>query len=129
MGIVLTFLKSFWKEIAIVIAVVLVYGWIYQKGYSNGKEACEQAHLESDQARDAAINERIDKLASGSTKIANETKKSAGNINKQIEELLINLRKDPKSGPLVIIKDGNCVPDKTFVDAINAINGAANEKK
>lgn len=121
---VLPLLKKYWKPILIGLTVLFILFYTYEKGVSKGKADCEEKHLIIEQKRDAAVNQKIDDLAKGSTAAANAAKQSAGNINAKIEQL-IKASKDP----LIIIKDGVCVPTKPFVDLVNGINKEANETK
>ncbi len=120
---VLIFLRTFWKPIAIVLVVGGLLFYTYEKGVTHGKEICEEKHLLIEQKRDETVNAKIDKLASGSIEIANANKASAAAINSQIAKL----SKDIKN-PVVIYKDGKCLPTEQFVGTFNSINGKANEK-
>lgn len=115
--------QKYWKPIAIGLLVLLILFYTYEKGVSRGEAACEEKHRIIEQKRDAVVNKKIDDLAAGSTAAANEAKKSSGLINKKIEDL-IKASKDP----LVVYKDGNCVPTKPLVDLFNNISKEANEK-
>lgn len=122
--VILPFLKAFWKPIALAIAIGVLVFFIYERGVSNGREACEEDHKLLEQKRDKAVNNKIDDLAKGSTEAANQAKLSTNQINANIKKLL-----EGQKGPLVIYKDGNCEPTKSFIDTANSMLGEVNGKK
>ncbi len=121
----LLFLKPFWKYIAIALAVVAIYFYIWNQGVQHGKKVCEETHLLLDQKRDAAINEKIDKLASASTDLANTSKIETSKTKAAIHDVVAKAIASKE--PLIIYRDERCEPAQKYVDAYNAIVGKANE--
>ena len=125
---VLPLLKQYWKYIAMALAVVIVYFYIWNSGVQHGKAVCEQKFKLYEQKRDEKLNEKIDKLASASTELANQAKVSSGKSRAAIEKIVANALNNPKE-PLIIYKDGNCTPSKKYSDTYNAIVEQANNEK
>lgn len=106
---------------AVAISIVLYMGYSYIKhiGY---KEA-EVVYQQKIQEYQNTVLNKINTIESLSNTLATESKASNEAVAKDIEDIL----KKVKGKPLVVIKDGECIPSKTFSDSISEINKRANQ--
>lgn len=125
----LKILAIIWQPLAIIIIVGGIFTWVFQSGVSSGKKDAEAVYLQENKDRDKKINDSIEKLAIGSAKIAENGKLTSTRINKKIQALSDDVKNNINKEPLVIYKEGNCVPSKSFVDTMNRITEEANAKK
>ena len=69
------------------------------------------------------INKKIDSIETLSNTLVTE--------NRTASDLLVSdmqvLKNSIKKNPLIVIKDGKCVPSETFYDSLSKINQRANE--
>lgn len=107
--------------IALLLSISLYAGYshIKQIGY---REA-EVVYQKQIQDYKDSIGKKIDKIETLSTTLVSESRDNNEAVSKDIEDIL----KKVKGKPLVIVKDGECTPSKTFSDSIGELNKRANQ--
>lgn len=98
----------------------LGYSKIKQVGYEEAKVEYEKKYKEYVDAHQA----KLDSIVKTSDVLLAESRKSNVNTLKGINTILAK----SKGKPLVIVKDGGCVPSPAFIDSISEINKQVNEK-
>lgn len=96
-----------------------VYNHIKQIGINEANVKCEARYREYEKERDEKLAS-IEKLIGV---LAQDGKKSSLALSTDINAIL----KNSKSKPLVIVKDGGCVPSKDFSDSLTLINKRVNQ--
>jgi hypothetical protein len=118
------FLKTFWKEILIVIIVsslaISGYNYIYHKGYAEA-ELVYQKKIDDYNTKLAGKVDSIVKWSTDKT----ERDLALEASNKLVFDRLIA---NSKSKPASIIVEGKCIPSPDFIEAINAAVKKANSK-
>jgi hypothetical protein len=112
------------KVIGYILAASLVctgvytgYAYVKQIGYDEAAEKYDKIiHDYKD-----LVGEKISNLETMSNKLAEDTRVNNETLSKDIAKIT-------RTGkPLVIYKDGNCIPSQNFSDSISAINARANQ--
>jgi Tfp pilus assembly protein PilE len=108
--------------IIIVLGIIAFFGYnkIYNRGY-------EQAHLECVEARQKYEQELQEKITNLETSLITTQKLATTKqqkLSKQIQEISSKL----KTEPIVIVKNGECLPSPSFVDSISEAIMRANQK-
>lgn len=122
---VLPFVKTFWKPIAAILIFSVLQFFVWNHGRNFGVERCTTKYEEQIRERDAAINEKVAELNAASNKLAENQKVDTQKLRKDLQLILAQVR-DGKE-PVVIVKDGKCLPTETFVETVNKINRRVNE--
>lgn len=132
MGIVLMFLKSWWKEILFALVLVAVVAFIYNKGYNNGERDCKEAWQKQEVARVEALNKKIEELKTKSEELAvtqnDSTVKVSKNLNKIISDIKVQSTKPTNTTQVVnqYTTVTDCKPSESFVETWNEIARQAN---
>jgi hypothetical protein len=111
--------------ISLVFSVVTGFGYL---GYSKIKQiGYEEAKVEYQVKYKEYVDShqtKLDSIVKTSEVLLVESRKSNVDTLKGINTILAST----KGKPLVIVKDGGCVPSPTFTDSISEINKQVNEK-
>lgn len=111
----LTLLKTFWKEIAAVAAIsILLYGaydWAYDRGYHESSVEWQVLVKEREDARD----QRIGQIEQSSIKLLELTLLNTDKTSKDIRGIKL-----PEGKPPTIIVGKDCIPSTEYVEAYNA---------
>jgi flagellar capping protein FliD len=115
MTLVLGFLKSFWKEIFVVLLVSgILYTGYYKVKHIGYKEAAEECAQKSKEYNDK-LDKLIDKISENSELLIASSEASSASLKKDFGTILTTIR----NKPLYVIEQGKCTPSKDFVDAYN----------
>ena len=104
---------------AIALALYLGYAHIKSIGYAEASVVYEQKI----RAYEDGINKKIDTIQALSTSLVVNTTINNDLLAKDVSGILDRV----KGKPLVIVKNGECVPSQTFSDTFNQINKRTNE--
>lgn len=122
MLILLSLLKSYWKHILIVIVLVsvCVYGYnkVYNIGYAAAQVECKQKLSEYEEkmlAYKASLDSRIKSLEDTSLQLVKEADESKISVKKDLTKI-ITIYKDK---PLIVVEKETCVPSANFIGAYN----------
>lgn len=119
-----TFLLKNWKTIvsylALLLALFFVYNYIYQRGV-NATTIVYEAKLKAQQE---LLDKRIATIENNSSKLIEQGKINSESTKKDLDKILVAT----KNKPLVVVKNGECIPSKTFLDSWNSINLRGNQK-
>lgn len=115
--------KSFWKEIAVVILITVFMGIIYSKGYSTGKErgynSATEEFKQYIKERDNSLIEKLNQLENTSYALVNALKINAINFNKRVDDLAKGIN---NINPVVINPETKeCVPSEDFIALWNKL--------
>lgn len=123
--ILLNILKEFWKPVAAILIFAIMQFFIWNHGRNFGQEHCAAKYEQQIKERDEAINKQVSELNQTSNKLADTQKVDVQNLRRDLQKIITQVREGKQ--PVVIFKDGNCLPTETFVDAVNKINKRVNE--
>ena len=98
----------------------LGYSKVKHIGYEEAKVEYEKKYQEYVTAHQT----KLDGIVKTSDVLLAEARKGNADTLKGINNILVAT----KGKPLVIVKDGGCVPSPTFTDSISEINKQVNEK-
>lgn len=112
------------KYAAIISAIVAVLGVGYNTAYTHGKLAGESECIAQTEELVQQIHTRISQVEQNLDRIADLATVQQDKLSKDIEQIL----KKVKSKPVVIVKNGKCVPSTNFVEGINEAIRRANQK-
>ena len=119
-----TILLKYWKQIlvssALVLSLVLVYNYVYQRGVA----ATTQVYEAKLKAQQDLIDKRIANIEQTSQVLAEQSKIAATSTHADLAKIL----QAAKNKPLVVYKNGECIPSQTFLDSWNQINLRGNQK-
>jgi len=125
------FLKSFWKEIAVVLAIIVLVGGIYYQGYEHGQQSCKADWDKEKAEQIEAINKRVDEIKTTSDTIAENQEINSKKVNESLDAVIARLRAKPAPGSttnvFTTVKD--CKPSDTYVETWNEISKKANNSK
>jgi 23S rRNA pseudoU1915 N3-methylase RlmH len=121
----MSFVKTFWKPIAAIAAFAILQFFVWNHGRNFGVEHCTAKYEQQIKDRDAAINEKVSEFNKSSDKLAESQKTSTDKLRKDLQIILAQVREGKQ--PVVIVKDGKCMPTETFVETVNKINRRVNE--
>lgn len=116
----ITVLKYSTIALAFIAAIGFGYRTAYNHGHLSGRNSCikeTEELIQQIHQRISGVEKTIDKL---SDLALNQQEK----LSRDIEEIL----KKVKSKPVVIIKNGKCVPSPQFVEGLNEAIRRANQK-
>lgn len=121
---ILLFLKSYFREIAfvviLVIAVLAVYNKGYQSGYNNRVEYYEKIRAED---RNILIS-KIDNLETLSIGLTKDVVRKQTKLGKDLNSLTLDI----KNNKSFVIKNGECIPSEYFINTFNSVIDRANQK-
>lgn len=120
----LLFLKKFWKELLLAVALIFVGYMVYDKIYERGFEKSQQEHRDYVKKYSEDLDIRIDKLEQLSANIVEQNMIAAQNRDDDLKKIL----KAAAQKSLVVYKDGKCTPSQEFLDSYNSIINRANSK-
>lgn len=106
---------------ALSIAVLLYLGYSHIK--SIGYNEAEAKYVEIIRKDKESLSKKIDSIETLSTTLAKDTKVSSTKLSADIQTITNSM----KGKTLTIIKDGECIPSKTFSEGISAINVRTNQ--
>lgn len=106
---------------ASIIALALYLGYAHVKGI--GYEEASLKYEARIKEYEDNIVKKIDSIESLSNTLAIESRENNEIVARDIEDIL----KKVKGKPLVIIKDGECIPSTTFSNSIGELNKRANQ--
>jgi 23S rRNA pseudoU1915 N3-methylase RlmH len=122
---VMSFAKTFWKPIAAIVAFAILQFFVWNHGRNFGEEHCIAKYEQQIRERDEAINEKVSELNDSSNKLAVNQKADTQKLRKDLQLILAQVKEGKQ--PVVIVKDGKCLPSETFVETVNKINRRVNE--
>lgn len=106
---------------AALIALALYLGYTHVK--SIGYEEASTKYEARIKDYEDNVARKIDSIETLSNTLAIESRENNEIVARDIEDIL----KKVKGKPLVIVKDGECTPSKTFSDSIGELNKRANQ--
>lgn len=112
------------KYAAIIFLIIAVVGVGYNTAYNHGKLSGEAECIAETDKLIKQIHDRISQVEKNLDEIADLATTQQDKLSKDIQEIL----KKVKSKPIVIIKNGKCIPSTNFVDGINEAIRRANQK-
>lgn len=118
-------LKEFWKPVAAILIFAILQFFVWNHGRNFGQERCAAKYEQQIAERDQAINEKVTELNQVSNKLAENQKTDTQKLRKDLQIILAQVKEGKQ--PVVIVKDGQCLPTETFVDTVNKINKRVNE--
>lgn len=95
------------------------YSYVKNIGYQQARVECEEKFAQYNKELDA----KLQQIAATSTTLVEDSKKA----NEAISADLATIMKSVKGKTLTIVKNGECIPNKTFSDTINSVNKRVNE--
>jgi 23S rRNA pseudoU1915 N3-methylase RlmH len=122
---VMSFAKTFWKPIAAIVIFAVLQFFVWNHGRNFGEERCTAKYEQQIRKRDEAINAKVTELNESSNKLAQNQKADTQKLRKDMQLILEQVREGKQ--PVVIVKDGKCMPTETFVETVNKINRRVNE--
>ena len=99
--------------------VYSAYNWAFNAGYD--KASLHYASIVDKQEK--AIDAKLEKLFVVSSQLVAQTASKQQQLDKALSTIAMNASKKP----LVIYKEGACVPTETFLDSFSEINLTANQ--
>lgn len=109
-----------------IIIALLFASLIYVFGdirYKSGYEAAEDKYTPVIEQYKNLVNTKIAVLETLSESLLTENRNNTNILNKNISTIITNT----KAKPLVVIKEGGCVPSQEFSDSFVLINKKVNE--
>lgn len=115
-----TILKYSALALGIVLVVGLGYKTAYNHGHLSGQNSCiaETEHLVKQ------IHNRISQVETSIDKLSDLAIDQQNKLVHDLDEILRRV----KSKPVVVVKNGKCVPSSNFVEGINEAIRRANQK-
>lgn len=104
--------------------VAAMLGYVYKTAYSHGELAAQQACAEETDILIKQIHDRITKVEQNLDRIADMAIDQQEKMSKDIDEILKKIKKKP----VVIVKNGKCVPSTEFIQGLNEAIRRANQK-
>ena len=130
MTIIFLFLKTWWKQLAVIAGVIILVGGIYYQGYQHGGQSCREEWDKEKVAQIEAINKRVDEIKTTSDTIAANQEVNSKKVNDSIDVIISKLKIKPALGSttnvFTTVKD--CKPSDTYVETWNEISKKANSK-
>ena len=109
---------------AIVISMVTGLGYLgYSKVKNIGYVEAETKYLKVIEEHNIAVAAKIDSLEKSSNELISVYTKSNSELTKTVNKVVYGL----KGKTLTIVKNGECLPTKTFSDSFNEINRTVNQ--
>ena len=112
------------KYVAIISVIVALLGVGYNTAYTHGKLAGESDCIAKTEELIQQIHNRISQAEKTLDKLAALTEQQEVQMSKDIEAIL----KKIKAKPVVVVKNGKCVPTTNFLEGINEAIRRANQK-
>ena len=122
--IITTLLSKYWRTIASCLAIILALMFVYNIVYQRGVVATTVAYEAKLAAQQALLDEHIAQIEHNSTVLIKQNEISAKATRQDLAKILAAA----KTKPLVVYKNGECIPSKTFLDSWNQINLRGNQK-
>jgi hypothetical protein len=110
----LAFLKSYAKEIAILVAISLILGWAYHTIYEIGYKASNDHWRAKFEEIEAKRDAQIEQIEKSSIKMIELQLLATDKTAKDIRGIKL-----PSGTTTTIIQGKDCYPSKDFVDAYN----------
>ncbi len=117
--LILTLIGYFLAAAGVMGSIYAGYSHVKGIGYKEAEDKCIQKFAEYEKERDEKIA-NIEKLAGI---LVTEGRTSQAALASDITTIL----KNSKNKPLVIVKDGECNPSKTYSDSMSEINKRVNQ--
>lgn len=123
----LSLLKSYWKHLIVIIAIVgasyFVYNHVYTKGYDAAyivaTQECNDRMMEYNKRLDSLIT----KIEDSSNALIKESQESRIALKKDVSTILSTI----KNKPLYTIEHGKCKPSDDFIDTYNKVVERVNQ--
>ena len=115
----LAILPKILGPLALASALYTGYAYVKNIGYTEATVKCEETFKKYQETLDSKISS-IEKLSSD---LVLESRTTSAALATDVATIL----KNTKSKPLVIVKDGECTPSKTFSDSMIQINERVNK--
>jgi hypothetical protein len=112
------------KYVAIASVVVALLGVGYNTAYTHGRLAGESDCIAKTEELIQQIHARISQVEKALDKVADLAEQQEVQMSKDIDTIL----KKIKAKPVVIVKNGKCVPTTNFLEGINEAIRRANQK-
>jgi len=109
-----------------VVAVVLatITATIYYNAYKHGRLEGQYTCIKETEELVQQIHDRINKVEKNLDEIADMATTQQEKLSKDIDEILKRI----KAKPVVVIKNGKCIPSTNFLEGINEAIRRANQK-
>ncbi len=104
---------------AFCLSLYMGYTHVKQTGY---KEA-EQKYAQIIKSYENDVNKKIDAVVMTSVVLMEQNRANNNKLNRDVQAILA-LTKDK---PLVVVKNGECLPSEVFSDTIRVLNNRANQ--
>lgn len=124
MRIILTFLLKNWKSIVSCLALLFALFFVYNYVYQRGVDATTITYEAKLKAQQELLDKRIASLEETSSQLVEQGKTNNAAVKQDLNKILAAA----KNKPLVVLKNGECNPSKTFLDSWNQINLRGNGK-
>ena len=122
--LVKNFVLKYWKYIALAVALIAVYSFVYNQGYSSAYKNRTDYYEKTINAHNQQVINKLDSIE----KLAiNEADKNAKNKVALVEDLTA-ITQAIKNKKTYVIKNGECNPSKEFLDSYNSIILRGNQK-
>lgn len=126
MTIVLMFLKSYWKQLVIILVISIAAYFIYNKVYTAGYNAAAVVYAKKMEEYNIKLDGRIAGLEEASNVLVTEAIESRKSIKKDFNTILASI----KNKPLYVVNNvtGECAPSADLVRVYNEAVDRANQK-
>lgn len=124
-SIILLFLKSYWKQLVIIIVVSIAAYFVYNKIYTLGYNAAAAECAEKMKEYTEKLDQRISGLEEASNTLVIEAVESRKIAKKDFNAIMASI----KNKPLYVVKpSGECAPSTDLVRVYNEAVDRANLK-
>lgn len=107
--------------------IILAFCLSLYMGYAHvkriGYEEAEQKYSQIIKSYENDVNKKIDAVVMSSVYLMEQNRANNGKLSRDVQAILA-LTKDK---PLVVVKNGECLPSEVFSDTIRVLNNRANE--
>lgn len=114
-------------ELALRIGLVVAFCLSLYMGYAHiksiGYKEAEQKYTLIIKSYENDVNKKIDAVVMNSVVLLEQNRSNSNRLAKDVKSIL-DLTKDK---PLVVVKNGECLPSEVFSDTIRVLNQRANE--
>lgn len=111
----LLFLKSYWKQLVVGIALSLLLYTGYHKVYSIGYSAATAEYVKKTKDYEDKLDKRIANIEANSAALLEGANKDKAALSKDLSNILNTI----KGKPLYILEEGKCKPAPILVDTYN----------
>lgn len=121
----LMFLKAYWKHIVIIVALIAVSYFVYNKIYTIGYNAASAECAEKMKEYTEKLDKRISGLEEASNTLVLEAVESRKIAKREFSAIMASI----KNKPLYVVKQsGECAPSPDLIRVYNEAVERANQK-